>query len=383
MYKSTLAILAAVLLTFGPLAHADSIGFRLSPNLDFYALQSFAHLDLLTDASSASVRLYDARISAKFETNPEAFVSLSLEGIANTSRHVEKLFLGSLTQVEPRLELAFRFKPKSFPVTIRAQAQVNKELYFDIDQEASAKYLGEPSELSNEAYYAVGKMGWNMSEDTELFVQGKYGIWIGTSSDFATSQPLALNVGLETKITNGMHASLSAGYANSFLKITSNDTSLDGVSMPFSAQARFNWDIVASARLSLSVARELINLPLFLEAYANSVELSFRQHFAQHWRLVLAPYLRFYEYGKPLAPDHSGRLAGTPRNDILFGLREELAYAFNNWISLGISHEGTFRWTNASDMQISPAGGKLAHNSDSYGTMMNKHEIFLFARLSY
>jgi hypothetical protein len=161
------------------------------------------------------------------------------------------------------------------------------------------------------------------------------------------------------------------------------NTLLEGASAAFTVSGEVGWIIAHDSSLSFKILRTLNPTSIFLETYRNSIEAKYNKELMRKVEIAFAPFFTFYEYGKPLASDNAGRLAGNHRSDIVLGMREEIVYAFENWLCVGLSHEGKFRWSNAQDLQIFTAMGLIANPTGSFRSFTNQHEVFLFSRLTY
>jgi len=372
-------------------AGGGSFAFRLKPSFDFQARADFGQFDAKLNGNAATffgffqqtrIVLSDASLLLDAQLFPNSPASLLFDTTISTSRHVENLFVDSLTELKADIRLGTRFRPANGAITILAEGEAKNQSFFDIDQPTSGKYTDDPNKLFNDSYYGHVRLGWDLSHEFELFLNAKYGVWHNPSTANVVSlTPLFVDLGVASDISPNIHGTLSAGYANNFIRLVATNTLLGGASLPFSVAAKIDWAISKDSHFQLKLARELDPAPLFLEIYTNTIEAQFRHKFWNRFQVCASPYLRLYEYGKPLAADNSGRLAGNHRNDFVVGLAEEVSYRLTDWLSLGVNHQGTFRWSSAADLQIFTDAGKLASDSGNFVTSMNSNEFLVFAKL--
>lgn len=370
-----------------------SFALRALPSLEFEGEGRVARIFVSARADGAFVfgTEQDARVMltsgefiAKSELNPSGLVAMLMDGTIATSRQVEMLFLDSLTQVTSGFRFGIQMKPSLGSIRIQLNAEAKTQSYFDVSQPTSGKYAGNPDELSNEGYYGSLQIAWDFQDNKVLFADAKYGLWRGREeSKHVAVNPLWINLGFASEITPTVKGRLSAGFANSYIRLLRTGTILDGASAAFSVLGEVDWDLSPEARLSFGLSRELSPTPIFLEHYRNAVVINYDQKWMGRLRTLFAPYFVFYEYGKPLAPDNAGRLAGNHRSDVVLGMKEEVAYFFEDWLGVGISHQGWFRWSNAADMQVFTLNGKLADLDGNFHSYTNGHEVLVFGRLTY
>lgn len=314
----------------------------------------------------------------------DKFVSLHMDGTIRSNREVKRLFVGSLTELKSDFDFGLKFRPGNGVITLVTQGEVGSETFLDFNQPAVGKYPGNINALDAQKYYFFGKLAWEFKENEELFLNTRFGKWIGAGeSQLTTTSPLWINGGVSGLIGPNVRGSISAGYANSGIRLKASDTLLDGASLSFSMLSDLRWKISEGSELFLKLERELSPSSVFLETFTTSLHIDYRQKFLDDFTLVLIPSLQFFEYGKPLAPDNLGRLAGNHRNDVTLQTSEELMYFFRSWLSVGLSHRSNFRWSNASDLYFNTPEGKLADISGNLVSDMAQHEILLFTHLMY
>jgi len=381
---------------FAPMSDIQGGGsflFNLKPSIELEGAAAIGRLGaklkgnaatFLGASQQARFVLSDAEFASNGVLFPNGIASMFFDTTIQTSRHVAKIFVDSLTELKGDLYVGALVRPSGGVITIYADAEAKAQSFFDVNQPTAGKYTDDPSKLFNNSYYARLKLGWEFAPDLEVFVNAKYGTWrCPAVSDVVALNPLFIDVGVSGDITPQVHGTLSVGYANNYIRLVQTKTPLDGASLAFSMLAKLDWHTSKYGHLHLKFARDLEPTPLFLETFTSAFEASYAHQWWDEWNLAVSPYLRLYEYGKPLAADGSGRLAGSHRIDLALGFKEEVSYRMNEWLSLGFEHHGLVRWTNASDFQIFTDAGKLADGSGNFAAWMSSNTFAVFGRLVY
>lgn len=374
---------------------AGSFAFRIRPSLNLNATGKLAKFSTGADANSAlflgpsqktRFMLVEGILFGRGEFNQNGTASMFAYGaVATTRNHFgSEIFLGSLTKISSDLQIGVSFRPADGVMTLSADAQAKRATYFDIDQPDQGKFTDDPGKLENDGLYLHGKLAWEFLKGKSAFLDARGGTWLGKDESLGvTVNPVWLRAGVSGLVAPNIKGILSAGYANALIRLIPSNVLLEGSSLAFLLEGDLNWRISEDSHLSLKFMRDLETAPIFLESYRNSLEADFRQKFATKFTFLFSPSFKWYELGKALADDKSARLAGNHRSDIILGMREELTYAVQDWCAVGLSHEGTFRWSNAKDLRAFIPEGKIADSSGSFVSMSTQNDLLLFARVNY
>jgi hypothetical protein len=368
-----------------------SFVFKMRPAFGFKADGEWARFDLGLAAEGqvvfgaeqdARVMLLNSNAFFKGELLPKSVVAIQVEGMVEETREVEDIFMDSLTQLISTFRAGAKFHLG--PFSLRANGEVKNRTYFDVSQPVRGRFEDDPGAFNDQSYAVWARAAFKVTKNIEIFSDAKYGMWYGRDeSEFVWNNPLWVNLGVSGMLAPNVKASLSGGYANAFIRLKSNNELLNGASFPFAASAELNWKINRCSEFYFKADRGLHSRSLFLDVYTSAIQMDYRHAFGEKFTFVFAPYFRVYEYGKPLNANHTALLEGNVRTDLLLGVREEVMYFAKPWLSVGLSHRGKYRWTNAADFQIADEAGQVADATGASPNAFTQNEFLLTGSLFY
>lgn len=336
--------------------------------------------------SNPGFLLFSGGANGSSSYNRSGSVSFFTQGGLSASRSLGELFVGNMTNLTGKASLGSTIRPGGGKFSLTVQGEYAVQGYPGLTYQGTNT---EPRRLNNQAYYLSSRLSWLFLPKTSLYAEARYGFYENLDMNDAkiTVNPLWVGGGLSGQITSTLSANLSAHFSKMFM---SGPQTFASTSIPFGAKIGLDWKMAPHSSLSLNLAREIAPAPVFLDQASNSLTATYSQTMWEKFVLTVAPQGGLIEYGKPYT---SASLGGTSyrvqdgvknRLDFYTSALLGLSYSLKEWLALGISGEGFWRWTNTDPAQaLSQAGWVAIGDGTNYRSLFSRYQGNVFVRLTY